>query len=148
MPEFRDMLEGLFIEAAIIEHLTRTRVGRKHIPGLDVAEYGILGYLDRHPTQSDTIRGIAWCFQEDEARVQGQIESLAAKSYVSLTTGLDPLDTVVTLAEEGRAVRKEALTQMAPDFLSIVSEIPEEDLRTCYRVIKDIRHVMDNLPER
>jgi DNA-binding MarR family transcriptional regulator len=148
MTEFREALEGLFIEVAIVEHLARTRVERLHNDGMEAALYGILSHLNRVDSGAETIRTIAFNFQEDEARVTRQVRDLEALGFVSLVPGVDPLDTLVSLSDTGRAARAAKIERMAPDFLSIVAEIPEEDIVTTYRVLKDIRHVMDNLPDR
>ncbi len=148
MAELRNTLEGLFVEASIIEHLARTRIESKYISELGVGHFGILGHFTRARQFPDSVAGIAWSFQEDEARVTTQVNELAEKGYVSLVPGITPGDTMVAITDKGRAARAAMLNKMGPDFMSLVSEIPQEDLETAHRVLRDIRLVMDNLPDR
>jgi hypothetical protein len=55
---------------------------------------------------------------------------------------------MVEVTSGGRAEQARALDQMAPDFLQIVSEIPDDELFTTHKVLREIRLVMDNLPDR
>jgi DNA-binding MarR family transcriptional regulator len=148
MPDLRDTLEGLFVEAAIIEHLTRSRVQSKYVGGIEVGQFGILGYFTRNQQRPDTIAGLAWAFQEEEERITRQVQSLSELGYVTLTTGITPRDTMVAITEAGRMARNEALNRMGPDFVQLVAEIPVEDLETTHRTLREIRLVMDNLPDR
>jgi DNA-binding MarR family transcriptional regulator len=148
MPKLRETLEGLFVEASIVEHLARTRIETKYIDEMGVGHFGILGHFTRSRQFPDSVAAIAWSFQEDETRVTTQVNELAARGYVTLVPGITPGDTMVAITDEGRAARAAMLNKMAPDFMSLVSEIPQEDLETAYRVLRDIRLVMDNLPDR
>jgi hypothetical protein len=148
MPEVRDFLADLFTEVARVEHLARTRVERKYVEGLAVLQYGILSHLIRSATGSDSIAGIAWSFQEDENRIRENIAGLADRNFVSITDGLKAPDAVIEITEYGRSAQISALDRMAPDFMQIVSEIPAAELLTTQRVLREIRLVMDNLPDR
>jgi DNA-binding MarR family transcriptional regulator len=148
VPNLRETLEGLFVEAATIEHLVRTRIETKYVEELGVGHFGILVYFTRSQQFPDSVAGIAWSFQEDEDRVATQVRELAEKGYVELTPGIKPSDTMVAITESGRAARAAMLDRMGPDFMSLVSEIPEEELEIAHRVLRDIRLVLDNLPDR
>ncbi len=148
MADARDILADLFTEVARVEHLSRTRVERKYVEGLPVLQYGILAHLIRSDSGSDSIAGIAWSFQEDEARILGNVSALSAIAYVAVTAGLLPHDAIVEITDKGRLAQTSALDRMAPDFIQIVSEIPDADLITTQRVLREIRLVMDNLPDR
>lgn len=148
MPDMRETLVGFFTEIAIIEHLARTRVERNYSQDLKAGHFGILNYFMRNHPGPDSIRGIAWAFQEDEARIIEQIRALAALGYVSVVPGVREIDSMVDVTEDGRAAQDAQLTRMAPDFEQLVAEIPPEDLVTAYRVLHEIRLVMDNLPDR
>ena len=148
MTAIRETLVGLFTEVAILEHLTRTRVERQFPSGLESAHFGILNYFIRNHPGPDTVAGIAWSFQEDEARVLGQVQTLVSLGYVSFVQGLKPSDTIVSLTEAGRTAHARQLDAMRPEFEQLVAEIPLEDLRITHRVLHDIRLVMDNLPDR
>jgi DNA-binding MarR family transcriptional regulator len=148
MPDLRETLLGLFTEAAIIEHLVRTRVEQKFPNGLEAAHFGIINYFVRNHPGPDSVAGIAWAFQEDEARVAEQVQQLEALGYVSVVPGLRPSDAMVNVTDIGRAAQAAELDRMAPDFEQVVSEIPIEELAIAHRVLHDIRLVLDNLPDR
>jgi hypothetical protein len=148
MPQVRDILADLYIEIARIEHLARTRVERKFMNGMPVLQYGILGHLIRSPSGSDSVAGIVWSFQEDEARVVANLAALQDNGLVAIADGIRPHETIVEVTSGGRAEQARALDQMAPDFLQIVSEIPDDELFTTHKVLREIRLVMDNLPDR
>jgi DNA-binding MarR family transcriptional regulator len=148
MPDIRETLVGLFTELAIVEHLTRTRVERQFPNGLEAAHFGILNYFIRNHPGPDTVAGIAWSFQEDEARVAGQVQTLADLGYVSIVRGLNPSDSVVSVTDLGRTMQSQHIDQLGPDFEQLVSEIPLEELHIAHRVLHEIRLVMDNLPDR
>ncbi len=148
MAEMKDVLEGLFVEAAIIEHLTRSRVEAKYTDGIEVGQFGILGYFMRNDQRPDSIAGIAFAFQEELDHVTRQVESLRDLGFVTLTTGISAQDTMVAITDAGRKARADALHRMAPEFTQLVAEIPAEDLETTYRTLHEIRLVMDNLPDR
>ncbi len=148
MTDIRETLVGLFTELATLEHLTRTRIERQFPHGLASAHFGILNYFIRNHPEPDTVAGIAWSFQEEEARVAGQIQALASLGYVKIVQGLKQSDTVVTITDAGRAVVDEHLDHLGPDFEQLVAEIPLEELRIAHNVLHEIRLVMDNLPDR
>ncbi len=144
----REAVAGLFLEISILEHLGRTRIEGKYGDGLDLGQFGILGYLIRLSDTRHTIGSIAWTFQEDEARVERQVRGLAELGLVTLTEGIKPLDSVPVINAQGREAYEARLSRMEPEFRQIVSEIPPEDLETAYRVLHELRLVMDNLPDR
>jgi hypothetical protein len=148
MPELREFLADLFIEVARVEHLARTRVERKYVEGLAVLQYGILAHLVRSATSADSVAGIAWSFQEDESRILDNVGKLAELGYVKVIASLQPHDAIVEITRVGRDAQVSALERMAPDFMQIVSEIPEADILTAHKVLREIRLVMDNLPDR
>jgi hypothetical protein len=67
---------------------------------------------------------------------------------VKVIAGLQPHDAIVEITRVGRDAQVSALERMAPDFMQIVSEIPEADILTAHKVLREIRLVMDNLPDR
>jgi DNA-binding MarR family transcriptional regulator len=143
-----DTLLGLFTEIAIVEHLARTRVERDVLADLTSNQFGILNYFVRTHPSPDTVAGIAWAFQQEEDYTLGNAQLLASRGYVSLTQGVTDRDTVVTLTEDGRRAQAEHVERIGPEIRQMVSEIPSDELQTAYRVLHDIRLVLDNLPDR
>ena len=148
MPDLRETLLGLFTEAAIVEHLVRTRVERKFSDGLEAAHFGIINYFIRNHQGPDSVAGLAWAFQEDEARVLDQVQHLERLGYVTVISGIRPADAMINVTAAGRAAQDAELDRMGPDFEQLVSEIPIEELAIAHRVLHDIRLVLDNLPDR
>lgn len=148
MPELRETLLGLFTEVAIVEHLVRTRVERKFPDGLEAAHFGIMNYFIRNHPGPDSVAGLAWAFQEDEARMLDQIRHLERLGYVIVVPGIRPADAMIGITDAGRAAQDAELDRMGPDFEQLVSEIPIEELAIAHRVLHEIRLVLDNLPDR
>ena len=149
MDEMRDVLLGLFTEAAILEHLMRSR-GEGSLPdGLQSGHFGLLNYFIVNHPDPDRISSIAWCFQEDENYTRSKIMVLAERGmlHMDAVQGSNS-DAVVSLTEAGRQAHQESLDAMSPNIQLAVSEIPEEDLRTTFRTLRDIRLTLDNLPDR
>jgi hypothetical protein len=78
----------------------------------------------------------------------GNARLLASRGYVALTPGVTERDTVVTLTEAGRQAQDDHLSRIGPEIRQLVSEIPTDQLQTAYRVLHEIRLVLDNLPDR
>jgi DNA-binding MarR family transcriptional regulator len=149
MDALEETLTGLFTEIAIIEHLTRSRVANNYMDGEEPWFFGILNYFVRNHRAPDTIGGIAWSFQDDEAVVVERVAFMEAKGYLTVTPpgSRDP-GAIVDVTEAGRARRQEMLDKIAPDFRQLVSEIEPDRLETAYEVLREIRLTMDNLPDR
>lgn len=149
MDELEDTLTGLFTEIAIVEHLTRSRVQNFYADGDEPWLFGILNYFVRNHHGSDTIAGIAWAFQDEEALVAERVSALESDGLVSVdpARGRDS-DAVVNVTDAGRARREEMLDKLAPDFMQLVSEIDPDKLAIAHEVLREIRLTMDNLPDR
>ncbi len=149
MTELEDTLLGLFTEIAIIEHLARTRIERTSDDPAEAGQFGILNYFRRTHPDPDTIGGIAWSFQEEEAHTADKVASLEAKGYVTVTpAGSRDASAVVFVTEAGRQAQEDKVQSMAPDFEQLVAEIPTEDLETTVRTLHEIRLTLDHLPDR
>lgn len=148
MTRLEDTLLGLFTEIAIVEHLARTRVERDVLEDLTSNQFGILNYFVRTHPSPDTVAGIAWSFQQEEDYTFSNVSLLADKGYVTLTDAAAERDTVVDITDAGRKAQQEHLERVGPEIRQLVSEIPSDELETAYRVLHDIRLVLDNLPDR
>lgn len=149
MTEMEETLLGLFTEIAIIEHLTRNRVERMSEEPDASLQFGILNYFINNHRAPDTISGVAWSFQEDEAHTAEKIAQLEARGLVIVTpAGSRDGSAEVFVTDAGRQVQEEKVKSIGPEFEQLVSEIPSEDLQTTLRTLRDIRLTMDNLPDR
>jgi DNA-binding MarR family transcriptional regulator len=146
--DMQETLLGLFTEVAIVEHLSRTRFQSGFSDTLGVGHFGILNYFLRTNRPPDSVAGIAFAFQVDEEIMSERVEHLRKLGYVTVTEGLKRRDAVVDVTKEGRAARDAHVSMMRPQVLEIVSEIPVEDLKITVQTLREIRLVMDNLPDR
>jgi hypothetical protein len=148
MADMQATLLGLFTEVSTVEHLARTNFQSRFADKLEAGHFGILNYFLRTNRPPDSVAGIAFAFQDDEAVVSRRVEDLRDLGYVSVIDALRPGDAVVDVTPQGRAARDEQLGRMAPHIQEIVAEIPVEDLEVTVRTLREIRLVMDNLPDR
>lgn len=148
MVDMQDTLLGLFTEVAIVEHLSRTRFQNGFTGKLEAGHFGILNYFLRTNRPPDSVSGIAFAFQVDEDVISDRVEYLCKLGYVSVTSALKRGDAVVVVTQDGRAARDEQISRMRPQILEIVSEIPVEDLKITVQTLREIRLVLDNLPDR
>lgn len=149
MRDLSDTLLGLFTEIAIIEHLARTRLERGASDGMTTGHFGILNYFIRNHHGPDTIGGVAWAFQEDEAYTADKFATLEAAGFVTVDPpGSRDATASVNVTEAGRIAQAQKVESMAPDFEALVSEIPLDDLETTVRTLREIRLTLDHLPDR
>lgn len=136
----------LFTEIAILEHLVRQRFEPHHLGDLVAADFGVLNHFVRLNKSSETLKTLAWCFQVELEAMRATVATLAARRFVELDW-VDGLECVF-LTEAGRARHAEAVADMAPDILEIMSEFRSADVRTTVTTLKEIRRTFDNLPDR
>ncbi len=149
MDDIQDTLLGLFTEVAVLEHLVRTREEKHAEDDLTLGDFGVLNYFVVNHPDPDSVAGIAWCFQEEEAYTRAKIEGLASRDLVTLTPDVaDNTLAMVAITDIGRETHAEIVARVAPDMMMAVAEIPREDLETTFRTLRDIRLTLDNLPDR
>lgn len=147
--ELKETLTGLFVEMAIIEHLTRSRFERNESLEIDAPTFGLLNYFVRTHKGPDSIAGIAWAFQEEPKYTAAKIAAVELRGFLSVAPSNGAMeDSIVSITDAGRRALDDHLLKIAPDFEGLVAEIPFEDLQTAYRVLHDIRLTLDNLPDR
>ena len=149
MTDRSESLLGLITEISIIEHLARTRLERKSTGPMKAGHFGILNYFIRNHHGTDTISGIAWSFQENEAYTAEKIGTLEAAGFVVVTPeGSRDGSASVSVTEAGRAEQREKVESMTPEFEALLAEISAEDLETAIRTLREIRLTLDHLPDR
>jgi DNA-binding MarR family transcriptional regulator len=149
MEDVQETLLGLFTEVAVLEHLVRTREERHAEDDLTLGDFGVLNYFIVNHPDPDSVAGIAWCFQEEEAYTRAKIEGLASRDLVALTPGVsDNGLAMVEITDIGRDAHAQIVARVAPDMLMAVAEIPREDLETTFKTLRNIRLTLDNLPDR
>lgn len=149
MEDLQEILLGLFTEVAVLEHLVRAREERHAEDDLTMGDFGVLNYFMVNHPDPDSIAGIAWCFQEDEAYTRAKIEGLASRDLVTLSPDVaDNGVAMVEITDIGREAHGQIVARVAPDMMMAVAEIPREDLETTFKTLRNIRLTLDNLPDR
>ncbi len=142
----RRLYLDLFTEIAIIEHLVRQRFEPAQLADLSAAEFGVLNHFVRLGKSEDKLETLAWCFQVERAHMRATVTTLAARRLVDV----DWVDgsECVFVTPAGRAKHAEAVDDMTPDIVEIMSELDPVNLRTTAETLKEIRRTFDNLPDR
>jgi DNA-binding MarR family transcriptional regulator len=149
MEDLQETLLGLFTEVAVLEHLVRTREEKHAEDDLTMGDFGVLNYFMVNHPDPDSVAGIAWCFQEEEAYTRAKIEGLASRNLVTLSPDVvDNSDAMVEITDAGREAHAQIVARVAPDMMMAVAEIPREDLETTFKTLRNIRLTLDNLPDR
>lgn len=149
MEDLQETLLGLFTEVAVLEHLVRAREERHAEDDLTMGDFGILNYFVVNHPDPDSVAGIAWCFQEEEAYTRAKIEGLASRDLVTISSGTpDNSTTMVMITDVGREAHTQIVAKIAPEIEAAVAEIPREDLETTFKTLRNIRLTLDNLPDR
>jgi DNA-binding MarR family transcriptional regulator len=149
MEDLQETLLGLFTEVAVLEHLVRTREEKHAEDDLTMGDFGVLNYFMVNHPDPDSVAGIAWCFQEEEAYTRAKIEGLASRDLVTLSPDVvDNGIAMVEITDIGREAHAQIVARVAPDMMMAVAEIPREDLETTFKTLRNIRLTLDNLPDR
>lgn len=149
MEDIQDTLLGLFTEIAVLEHLVSSREQQHAEDDLTVGDFGVLNYFMVNHPDPDSVAGIAWCFQEEEAYTRAKIEGLASRDLVTLSPDVADNDVaMVAITDIGREAHAKVVARVAPDMIMAVSEIPREDLEITFKTLRNIRLTLDNLPDR
>jgi DNA-binding MarR family transcriptional regulator len=149
MEDLQEILLGLFTEVAVLEHLVRAREERHAEDDLTLGDFGVLNYFMVNHPDPDSIAGIAWCFQEEEAYTRAKIEALASRDLVMISPNVTDNGTaMVQITDVGRETHGQIVARVAPDMMMAVAEIPREDLEITFKTLRNIRLTLDNLPDR
>jgi DNA-binding MarR family transcriptional regulator len=149
MEDLQETLLGLFTEVAVLEHLVRTREEKHAEDDLTLGDFGVLNYFVVNHPDPDSVAGIAWCFQEEEAYTRAKIEGLASRDLVTISPEVaDNGIAMVEITDIGREAHAQIIARVAPDMMMAVAEIPREDLETTFKTLRNIRLTLDNLPDR
>ena len=149
MEDLQETLLGLFTEIAVLEHLVRVREERHAEDDLTMGDFGVLNYFMVNHPDPDSVAGIAWCFQEEEAYTRAKIEGLALRDLVTISPDdADNGAAMVAITDIGREAHAQIVARVAPDIEMAVAEIPREDLEIAFKTLRNIRLTLDNLPDR
>ena len=146
MVDREKLLLDLFTEIAVVEHLVRNHVGQIAPTNLTAGQFGALNFFVRNNRDQERKSVIAWLFQVSVEEMDVHLRVLEERGFIAREGHGD--DQIIRLTAAGRAAHRESVEGMAPDFEPLMSEFSDEDLEKTVDVLKEIRRVFDNLPER
>lgn len=146
MVERRKTVLDLFTEIAKVEHLVRNHVETISSMGLTAGEFGTLNYFVRNDRETERRSVLAWLFQVSIETTEAHLAALERRGFIGRIGAGD--DQLIGITAAGRAAHVDSLAGMAPEIEPLMSEFEDEDLEKALGVLRDIRRVFDNLPER
>jgi DNA-binding MarR family transcriptional regulator len=146
MAEREQLLLDLFTEVAIVEHLVRNHVETISTRELTAGQFGLLNYFVRNRLDQERKSVLAWSFQVTIADMEVHIGTLEQRGLLARIGDGD--DQLIGLTAAGRSAHADAVRAFAPEIEPLMAEFTDEDLDKTVGVLKEIRRVFDNLPER
>lgn len=140
------LLLDLFTEIAVVEHLVRNHIGTIEASGLNAGQFGALNYFIRNDRDQERKAILAWMFQVPVDEMEVHLTALEQRGYIGRVGDGD--DQIIGITAAGRSAHRESVRSMAPQIEPLMSEFRDEDLKQTVEVLKEIRRVFDNLPER
>lgn len=141
----------VFNEIAIIEQLSRTLLEARLPEGLIAPHFTVLNHLIRLGDGRALI-DMARAFQVPKTSMTHTVKVLVARGLVEVRANPeDGRSKLVWLTEAGRAVRNQAIADLAPDFARLAESFDTTRLLDALPVLRDLRIYLDedrNGPER
>lgn len=137
------LLFQFFIEIGIIEQLARALFERGLPHGLTLAQFRILNHFTRLGGERSPVE-LARSFQVTKAAITNALHKLDAKGFVHIKP--DPNDgrgKRVSLSDEGRAAREDAITTIGPILPLLLAEIPEQEFENALPLLRRLRVFLD-----
>lgn len=132
-----------FIEIGIIEQLARALFERGLPHGLTMAQFRVLNHFARLGGERSPVE-LARAFQVTKAAITNAVQKLEAKGFLAVTA--DPDDgrgKRVSLTEDGRAAREDAVASLGPLIPVILEEIPAEEFARALPFLRQLRVFLD-----
>ena len=142
-PAEKARLLDLFTVIAILERLIHNWL--EPAQQIDAAEFSVLNFFCRLGKVSETVDGLALCFQLPVEQMRVTVASLASRALLDVGDQPDP---VVRVTAAGCAEHDRAIMRVAPDVMEVVSEIDPDHIRITAETLKELRRTIDNLPGR
>ena len=128
-----------FLEVAVIDQLVSTEMERVLPEGLTMSSFSLLNHLITRGG-SDSPARLALALQVTKGAVTALLKRLEARRLIHLTA--DPRDgraKIVTLTEEGRRRRDEAVAALDPLLETFLADFPETDLANALPLLRRVR---------
>ena len=128
-----------FLEVAVIDQLVSTEMERVLPEGLTMSSFSLLNHLITRGG-SDSPARLALALQVTKGAVTALLKRLEARRLIHLSA--DPRDgraKIVTLTEEGRRRRDEAVAALDPLLETFLADFPETDLANALPLLRRVR---------
>ncbi|MFM8818984.1 MAG: MarR family winged helix-turn-helix transcriptional regulator [Phenylobacterium sp.] len=128
-----------FLEVAVIDQLARTEMERVLPEGLTMASFTLLNHL-AHKGGSDSPARLASALQVTKGAVTALLKRLEARRFIALSPHpLDGRGKVVTLTDEGRLRRDQAVAALDPLLETFLKAFPEPELAAALPLFRKVR---------
>lgn len=126
-------------EIRAIEQLAEQRLQRALPKGLELSHFAVLNHFS-HLGGEKSPAQLAKVFQLTKGAMTNTISRLERAGFVSVRGDeRDKRRKLVSLTEDGRAVRNRAIAALAPVFAEITAGVGAERLRTALPALRDLR---------
>ena len=146
MADREKLLLDLFTEIARVEHLVRNHIAQIETGGLTAGQFGALNYFIRHDRPQERRSVLAWLFQVTVDEMDVHLNALERRGLIGRIGDGD--DQIIGITAAGRAAYADSIRKMAPEIEPLMAEFDDEDLTRTVEVLKEVRRIFDNLPER
>ncbi len=143
------VLLALLTEIGITSQLVSARFERTRPGGLNEAQFTVLHHFARQNLAESTPTKLARAFQLSKGALTNTLQRLEAMELITLTP--DPADgrgKIVRPTAAGLAARDAALADLTPVYSSLFADFPTEDLEAAFPLVRKLRLVLDDAPDR
>ncbi|MEG3619431.1 MarR family transcriptional regulator [Magnetovibrio sp. PR-2] len=133
----------LLTEVGIIEQLARNQLERNLPDDLRMSQFAVLNHLVRLGGEWSPLR-LATAFQLTKGAMTNTVQKLEARGFVKV--GQDPNDgrgKLVSITEEGHAMRSLCVQRLAPLIAELSSVVPQSELKSTLPTLEKIRKHLD-----
>ena len=145
MPDKADdpALFALFNEIWIISQLSATMFERVMPYGLTLAQFSVLNHLSRRK-DPQAPQKLAGAFQVSKGTMSSTLAKLEAKNLVTITPNpRDGRGKLVTLSNQGRQAREEAIAALGPDLAWLAGHTQPQHIASLTDDLSGIRKLLD-----
>ncbi len=131
-------------QIGVIAQLNNTALQRVLEDGLSLAGFSVLHHFVIRDLEGQSPLSLANAFQVTKGAMTNTLQRLEAKKYVTVEP--DPADgraKIVRITRAGRAARDRALAAMAPEIVSLLSEIKASEFAAALPFLTKLKEVMD-----
>lgn len=128
-----------FLEVAVIDQLVSTEMERVLPEGLTMSSFSLLNHLTTKGG-SDSPARLALSLQVTKGAVTALLKRLEARRLIHMSANpTDGRAKIVTLTEEGRRRRDDAIAALDPLLEAFLADFPETDLANALPLLRRVR---------